>query len=171
MHGNFTIHFHPLKESDLPLLTDWLNRSHLQKWWRNEKVTVDAVREKYLPRIHQKDSARPFVVTLNTSPIGYIQYYDASEGDPDWWPDEPGEGVYGIDQFIGDEERLNQGVGTAMIKEFIKFLQKQMRVNEIRMDPHPHNHRAIRCYEKAGFKQVQEITTPDGPALMMILEI
>lgn len=171
MNSNYNIDFRPLEESDLPLLTDWLNRPHLQKWWRDEKVTLDTVGKKYLPRIYKKDSARPFLVTLNNTPIGYIQYYDVSEGDLNWWPDVPGKGVYGIDQFIGDEKLLNQGVGTAMIKEFIKFLRKQMAVNEIRMDPNPENQRAICCYEKAGFKKIQEIITPDGAAVMMVFEI
>lgn len=148
MKLTFNIDFRQIKESDLHLLTDWLNRPHLQKWWKDKKITLETVREKYLPRIYQKHSAKPFIVTLNKTPIGFIQYYDVSAGDPNWWPDHHGEGVFGLDQFIGDEKRLNQGVGSAMIKEFIKFLRKQMAVNEIRMDSHPNNYRAIRCYKK-----------------------
>ncbi|HSM07403.1 MAG TPA: hypothetical protein VLA33_00110 [Gemmatimonadota bacterium] len=36
-------------------------------------------------------------------------------------------------------------------------------------DPHPDNARAIRCYEKVGFKRAGEIVTPDGRALLMRL--
>jgi len=32
------------------------------------------------------------------------------------------------------------------------------------------NGRAIRCYEKAGFRIVGRIVTPDGPALLMVIE-
>jgi RimJ/RimL family protein N-acetyltransferase len=42
-------------------------------------------------------------------------------------------------------------------------------VTEIRLDPHPDNSRAIRCYEKAGFRNLGEMATPDGPAVMMVL--
>jgi len=42
-------------------------------------------------------------------------------------------------------------------------------VTKIQTDPAPHNHRAIRCYEKVGFVQQKVITTPDGPAVYMVL--
>ena len=35
-------------------------------------------------------------------------------------------------------------------------------------DPAPGNHRAIRCYEKAGFVRERVISTPDGQAIYMI---
>ena len=35
-------------------------------------------------------------------------------------------------------------------------------------DPAPSNGRAIRAYEKAGFRHVAVIVTPDGPALLML---
>ena len=53
--------FHPLTEQDLPLLTEWLNRPHLHEWWRFGKVHLTEVREKYLPRIFDEDSAKPFL--------------------------------------------------------------------------------------------------------------
>ena len=41
-------------------------------------------------------------------------------------------------------------------------------VTQIQTDPHPTNKRAIRCYEKAGFRAVKEIVTPDGAAVWMV---
>ncbi len=79
--------FHPLIESDLPLLCDWLNRPHLQEWWQAGETSLDEVREKYLPRIVERDTAKPYLAYLKEKPIGYIQYYLASEGDKAWWPD------------------------------------------------------------------------------------
>jgi aminoglycoside 6'-N-acetyltransferase len=35
-------------------------------------------------------------------------------------------------------------------------------------DPDPANKRAIRAYEKAGFKTERLVDTPDGPALLMV---
>ena len=43
-------------------------------------------------------------------------------------------------------------------------------VTWIQTDPSPTNLRAIRCYERAGFRQVRTIVTPDGPALYMLQE-
>lgn len=57
-----------------------------------------------------------------------------------------------------------------MVSQFAAFLFRDAAVTEIRVDPHPENRRAIRCYTKAGFEEVGPITTPDGPALMMVLQ-
>jgi aminoglycoside 6'-N-acetyltransferase-1b/aminoglycoside 6'-N-acetyltransferase-2 len=167
-----TIHsftFRPLAEADLPTLLEWLSRPHLQEWWREEEVSLESVRAKYLPRIAGDDDARPYLAFLADRPTGYIQYYLAAAGDPDWWPDEPGPGVLGIDQFLADGSRLGQGLGTAMVGQFAAWLFEDADVTEIRVDPRPDNTRAIRCYEKVGFRAVERITTPDGPALMMVL--
>jgi RimJ/RimL family protein N-acetyltransferase len=162
--------FRPLTEADLPMLLDWLNRPHLQKWWRDEIMTTEQVREKYLPRITGREAARPFLACRDGKPVGYIQYYLAAAGDPKWWPDRPSLGVLGIDQFLADGDQLGEGIGTAMVSEFVAFLMEDPAVTEIRVDPRPNNLRAIRCYEKAGFASQGPITTPDGPAIMMVLK-
>ena len=68
------------------------------------------------------------------------------------------------------EVSIDEGLGTAMVRQFTVRLMEDPAVTEIRVDPSPDNGRAIRCYEKAGFRPDGEITTPDGPALMMVLE-
>ncbi len=167
---NIQYEFIPLKESDLPVITDWLNRPHLQKWWREGKITQEMAHKKYLPRIMDEDSAKPYLAFLEDIPKGYIQYYSVSETETNWWPDNPGPGVLGIDLFIADPEQLNKGFGTLMVSQFVNFLFKKPGIREIRIDPRPDNLRAIRCYEKAGFKKAGPITNPDGPALMMTLD-
>lgn len=166
---NQTFEFRPLAAADLPLLCEWLKRPHLQKWWRRGPVTLEEVQQKYLPRVAGADAARPFFAVLGGRPVGYIQYYLASEG-PEWWPDRPGAGVVGIDQFLADGDRLGEGLGTAMVSAFVDYLLEDPRIREIRVDPSPENSRAIRCYEKVGFRTVERITTPDGAALMMVLK-
>jgi aminoglycoside 6'-N-acetyltransferase Ib len=56
------------------------------------------------------------------------------------------------------------------LSQFVAFLMKDPGVTEIRVDPRPDNLRAIRCYAKAGFQERGLITTPDGPAVMMVLK-
>ncbi|MFW6089381.1 MAG: GNAT family N-acetyltransferase [Gemmatimonadota bacterium] len=161
--------FRPLREADLPLLLEWLDRPHLRETWGPER-TLDDVREKYLPRIIAgEDAAQPYVASLDGEPVGYIQCYRAGSV-PGWYPDEPGPGVWGIDQFLADGDRLDQGLGTAMVSQFVERLFRDQAVAEVRLDPHPENHRAIRCYEKAGFVPAGRIVTPDGPALLMRIE-
>ena len=163
--------FKALSEKHLPLLTQWLNDSHLQEWWSSGEITLEEVRAKYLPRIMGDDAARPYIIYLEKHPFGYIQYYYASEGDPNWWPDKPEHDVIGIDQFIADKTLLGKGYGTLMIIQFIHYLKSKISISQVRVDPRADNSRAIRCYEKVGFRKTHDIMTPDGPALMLQLDI
>jgi aminoglycoside 6'-N-acetyltransferase Ib len=43
-------------------------------------------------------------------------------------------------------------------------------VTRIQADPAPTNLRAIRCYEKVGFRRVGVVSTPDGTAMLMVME-
>lgn len=162
--------FRPLTERDLPLLLEWLGRPHLQRWWRAGTLTLDELREKYLPRIAGRDAARPFVAFAGDLPVGYVQSYDATTGDGDYWPDDPQIGTLGIDLFLAEEDRLGQGLGTSMASAFVALVMTDPSVTEIRVDPRPDNLRAIRCYTKVGFREAGPFVTPDGPAIMMILK-
>ena len=63
---------------------------------------------------------------------------------------------------------LGRGLGTRMVKAFVALLFADPAVTRIQTDPAPDNLRAIRCYEKAGFRPLGDIATPDGPALLMV---
>ena len=57
-----------------------------------------------------------------------------------------------------------------MIRAFVRELFTDSAVTRVQTDPSPDNARAIRCYEKAGFRRVGVVATPDGPALLMVQE-
>ena len=57
-----------------------------------------------------------------------------------------------------------------MVREFAQFLLEDPTVTKIQADPAPTSLRAIRCYEKAGFRRVRVISTPDGAAMLMVME-
>ncbi|MDQ3271395.1 MAG: acetyltransferase, partial [Pseudomonadota bacterium] len=101
-------------------------------------------------------------------PFAYIQSYVAKDSGGGWWADETDPGVRGIDQSIADAAHLGRGLGTAMVKAFVAKLFSDPQVTHIQTDPDPRNARAIRCYEKAGFRPIGEVLTPDGTALLMI---
>jgi aminoglycoside 6'-N-acetyltransferase-1b len=164
-----SLQFHRLTEANLPTLAEWLNRPHVAEWW-DACRSLDEVREKYLPRTMDGSAAVPYLAYLDGVPIGYIQSYVAAGVGDGWWPDERDPGVRGIDQFLADAHRLGQGLGTRLVREFVEFLFRDPAVTRIQADPSPANGRAIRCYEKAGFRRVGPVTTPDGPALLMVID-
>ena len=164
-----SIQFRRLAEDDLPILTEWLHRPHVAAWWDNQ-TSLEQVRVKYLPRLTENSTVVPYFAYRSGLPIGYIQSYVAAlEGDG-WWPDVLDPGVRGIDQFLADQANLNQGLGSAMVAAFVQSLFEDPTVTRIQTDPSPTNPRAIRCYEKAGFRRIGLVDTPDGQALLMVID-
>ena len=113
---------------------------------------------------------KPYVALADGSPIGYVQSYTAMGSGGGWWTDEQDPGVRGIDQFLARAEDLGRGLGSLMVRTFVETLFADPAVTRVQTDPSPENHRAVRAYEKAGFRRVNEIDTPDGRALLMIRE-
>lgn len=60
--------------------------------------------------------------------------------------------VVTIGIFIGDKEYWNKGYGTDALNILIKFIFQQMNIHKIKINVFEYNKRAIKCYEKCGFK-------------------
>jgi aminoglycoside 6'-N-acetyltransferase len=132
--------FRPLRITDFPLLLTWLSNDHVKQWWNDGDNTLDKVAMHY--GAEEPDVAR-FILIESTeageSPLGYFQYYIVSKE------------IIGIDQFIGEADHINKGIGTAAIKLFLEMIVTRHKPQQVIIDPHPENKRAIRCYEKVGF--------------------
>jgi RimJ/RimL family protein N-acetyltransferase len=164
-----SFHFARVTEADLPMLAEWLKRPHVAEWWKSSE-DFSQLREDFLPPGGDDSAPLPYVAYLEGLPVGYIQSYVVASAGDGWWPSENDPGVRGIDQFLADGQRLGQGLGSQMVREFVQFLFQDPTVTKIQADPAPTNLRAIRCYEKAGFRRVGEIATPDGVAMLMVVE-
>lgn len=161
--------FRPLQMADLPMLHEWVARPHWTEWW-GPAPTMAEVEAEYGAWINDATKVQPHIALLDGQPFGYIQSYVAMGSGGGWWEDETDPGVRGIDQSIADATQLGRGLGTAMVKAFVARLFGDPQVTHIQTDPDPRNARAIRCYEKAGFRAVGEVQTPDGTALLMVRE-
>ncbi|MED5262604.1 MAG: GNAT family N-acetyltransferase [Myxococcota bacterium] len=162
------IDFRSLTEADLPLLFEWLNRPHVAQWW-DGPILYNEVLDRYGAHI-RSESTSPYVVLLDGVPGGYIQSWVAALESEYWWEGVSDPGVLGIDQLLADPGGLCQGVGTAMVGQFVERRFQDPSVTRIILDTDPENFRAIRCYEKVGFRRVGVGTTPEGPVLLLTIE-
>ncbi len=157
-----TFQFKPLQESDLPLLFDWLALPHVSAWWRETrdyKKFTDKYRN-YIPR----DDVGPFIMYHQEKSIGYISWHDVAT-DPTR-PEKFPERTYGMDLFIADFDYLGKGYGPVLIKQFIKQIIMPMNPTKIIIDPEITNTRAIRVYEKVGFKKTKVVQATDGTKMV-----
>ncbi|RZL60885.1 MAG: AacA4 family aminoglycoside N(6')-acetyltransferase [Variovorax sp.] len=168
---NTVVTLRKMTDHDLPMLYEWLQRPHIVEWWGGEaaRPTLEEVLTDYRPGALARNAVTPYIAMLAEEPIGYAQSYIALGSGDGWWEDETDPGVRGIDQSLADAAQLNQGLGTQLVRALVeKLFTQDPSVTLIQTDPAPHNHRAIRCYEKAGFVQQRVIDTPDGAAVYMI---
>lgn len=154
-----TFEFRLFTANDFPLMLEWLSKAHVKEWWNDGDDTLEKVAHHYGS---EDDVARFILVEVeghHEKPIGYFQYYCVPDGS------------IGIDQFIGEEGYINKGVGERVIKMFIEMIVREHHPSSIILDPSPDNKRAIRCYEKAGFRHYETRQTEDGHlAYMMRLD-
>lgn len=153
--------FRPMTPADLPMLRCWLASPHVVEWWGDPDEQFGLVSDDL-----DHPAMEQFVVAIDDRPFGYLQCYD-----PDAWPPQPfgalPSGTRGIDQFIGEPDMIGRGHGSAFIRQFTDGLLTA-GTPRVLTDPDPANRRAVRAYEKAGFRGERMVDTPDGPALLMV---
>ena len=67
-------------------------------------------------------------------------------------PRPPQRAVVRIDIFIGEPEARDRSLGTEALRTLLQYLFETTRVNRVTICPEPSNRRAVRAYEKAGFR-------------------
>jgi aminoglycoside 6'-N-acetyltransferase len=142
--------FTPLTKHDLPRVGQWLGRPHVMQWWPDGKRQV-----RQIARSIGSTELAPYLVSIDGAPLAYLQCEVLA-------PDRRG-----IDQFIGEDDMLGRGHGSAFIRQFCDELFFGGAVTAVTTDPDPANARAIRAYEKAGFRPVERQSTPWGNVLLM----
>lgn len=152
--------FRPVTRRDLPMISGWLAEPHLVEWWGDPETSLAEIGENI-----DSVSVEALIVELDGTPIGYLQSYDPHLEDDHPYQDQPF-GTLGIDISIGRPELVGMGHGSAIVRQFAEEMLAE-GASRIVIDPHPSNARAIRAYEKAGFRPIGTRDSIYGPALLM----
>ncbi|MFB7158162.1 GNAT family N-acetyltransferase [Lysinibacillus sp. NPDC056232] len=153
------IYIRKMTDNDYGLMAKWLSTKEVLEFYGdiNSPFSIEQVRKKYEPRVRGEILVFPFIVELDGSPIGFMQYYKLQAEELKELGYLNNQVVFGIDQFIGIPKLFNKGYGTIMVSKFIELIIKITDAEIIILDPEVSNERAIRCYEKCGFTKVKKI--------------
>ena len=80
--------------------------------------------------------------------------------------------TYEYDLFIGEENYLNKGIGTIIVNKVNNYIYDKYKAKSIILRPFKRNIRAIKCYEKCGFKYISEYLGKDtlgNPEVIVVL--
>lgn len=155
--------FRAVTEDDLPMIGAWIAAPHAAAWWGDPEEEIAEIRQ-HIDSV----SVEPIIVELDGKPIAYLQAYDPHLEDDHPYQDQPF-GTIGLDLTIGDAALIGIGHGSALLRQFVAQLFAEGTPRVI-IDPDPTNARAIRAYEKAGFRAFDTRTSVYGPALMMAID-
>jgi aminoglycoside 6'-N-acetyltransferase len=140
----------PLRVEDAPRLAELGADPEVARWWPN--ISEPELVEK----AEGRDDATAFAVLYEGGTIGLVQYHE--ELDPEFRH-------AGIDLFLGTPYQ-GRGLGADTLRTTARHLVHERGHHRLTIDPVAHNARAIRCYEKVGFRRVGVLREyqrePDG---------
>jgi len=162
--------FRPLRESDLTLVHEWLGRDHVRRWW-GDRGDLEQTVAHYGPSLDGRDPTDLYAILVDGRAAGMIQTYLVAD-----YPDYAavvgvGEGVAGLDLFLGEEELLGRGLGTEVIRTFVaEFVFTHDGTRACVADPDAENVASLRAFEKAGFARVSEFVDPEDGRLHALVQ-
>jgi aminoglycoside 6'-N-acetyltransferase len=140
----------PIEPADVERLAEILGEPEVERWWG--RYDADRVRKEMI----DEPEAVKFMIETGGDAIGLIQY---------WEEDDPAFRHAGIDIAVA-EAWQNQGYGTEAVGVMARYLIEERGHHRLTIDPAVANERAVRAYERVGFRPVgvmrQYSLGPDG---------
>ena len=141
-----------VKEEDAQVISKWLTDSEVLQYYegRDNPQSVEMVLDHFIhnPNSHEKRC----LIEFDTTPIGYIQMYPI---DSEWkalYGYEGSQNVWGMDQFIGEPAYWEKELELNLFSQQLHILWRTREQKPLQW-PKVNNERAIKCYEKCGFKR------------------
>ncbi len=171
--ADLDITFRPLTDADLPLLHRWLNDPAVVEWWEGDDVSWDAVVSDYGEG--HGDPVEHWLALLDGAPVGWIQCYGAAdmvEEETYYWREHLDlQTTAGIDYLVGEASARGQGVGSAMIRAFVRDVVFPMHPEWARAaaGPFEANIASWKALANAGFERAAVLDDEEGACVLMVL--
>lgn len=139
-----SVRLRPVREADLPHFQRWLNDPEVYQWlhrgtmrpvsWQDELAWWEAV----------QSSENQLVWSIETAEgrlLGDISLH---------WSPANRRAELGI--FIGEKDEWDKGYGTEAVQMLAGYTFGELELNRLGLNCDATNRRAMRCYEKVGFR-------------------
>jgi aminoglycoside 6'-N-acetyltransferase len=136
LHGELVL-LRPLEEGDYGRLVEIGAEPEVARWW-------PGITRAHLAETAADDAVHALAVERDGRVAGMIQFHE--ENEPDFRH-------AGMDVFLSTEHH-GQGLGADSVRTLARHLFEERGHHRLTIDPAAANERAIRCYERVGFRRV-----------------
>ena len=156
------ITFRTLTRDDFPQLLAWLSDPDVSPWYTADERSPEGMDREFGEIIDGSDPVDGYIVIIDGVEAGYIQSYRLGDH-PDYLAQLDLDPDYvSTDLFIGDPAYRNHGWGAPLLRAFLtQKIFGELGATRASIMPNPKNARAIRVYEKVGFKRVRVVSVRD----------
>ena len=140
------IYLSPIDPDDAELYAKWMNDLEITRWLgMTGRVIALPAERAWLENATKDQNILQFAIILRDGNrlIGNLGFNEINQVHR--------KATLGI--FIGEAEDRSKGYGTEALKLLVDYGFKWLGLRNIDLHVHSNNARAIRCYEKAGFRQ------------------
>jgi aminoglycoside 6'-N-acetyltransferase len=157
------------EQEEYERMARWRNQPHVREWWDPDEppLSVEGARSEYGPDTQAGTPTVACVIEQDDQPVGFLQFYRwsayADEAQTIGIPFD--EDTWGLDVFVGEPARSGQGLGSAAVDLLCRHLFEQRGASAVALVAARDNARALRAYEKAGFRRgasVLDLDTRNG---------
>ena len=138
------VYLSPINEEDYELYVKWLNNSNITQYLNcNDSLITLSNEKETLAKLANEEFVFGIIRSEDDTLLGNIGLTNINYKN----------GIASLGIFIGEEENLSKGYGSEAIKLLINFAFKELRLHNIMLTVLSNNERAIRAYQKCGFKE------------------
>lgn len=137
------IRLRAVERSDIPTFVRWFNDPEVRQYLNMFLPLSEAQEERWFERLLEDEKGYVFAIeTAEGVHIGNVGLHGI-----DW---KNRKATCGI--VIGEKEYWNQGYGADALRTLLRFAFEELNLHRIFLHVFDFNRRAIRCYEKVGFR-------------------
>ncbi len=139
------VNLRPVEQADLPVLYQWVNDPELRGLIGETRPASQAGMETYLKRI-EEDSHRVWLMIVERATQQVVGEAGLLRMFPDWRTTD-------LSMIIGDKAARGKGYGSEAMQLLLDYAFGYLNFHRVAIGVVGSNTRALRFYEKAGFKR------------------
>lgn len=143
-----------LTSADLPLTLAWRNHPDSRRWFHSTATITPEAHTAWYTRYLDRADDYVFVIEVADQPVAQVALYDIADGTAEFG------------RMLVNPDARGRGISHRATRLCLRVADEVLALTETHLEVKRDNLRAIRAYEAAGFRPVQDAEGLDGSLVM-----